>query len=469
MKKILFAPLAVILLASFILIASCEEGNEVVVVKPDSERNITNVSPCIDCGRLICVCCNICFHGPCICCMICPPGECICPPCDECNSPGRCLCVIFSPYKKVDWSWNQYKASHHSHTTNSDGGVTLNAVIEEHYLRGYDILAITDHSEFENHLFTTATGSVNGITQTRFDEMTNGTGRNNRGMMIIPGTSEQRLGGNAEEMNAFWYPHVTFPATSNNWPGWNTTFEYVMSEVQKVNGISFINHPGRTTGGNNTTHVGTRASNNPLNVRTYANRYLAFRNCIGMEVFNREDGDSRNDRILWDNVLKITIPKGKYVWGFANDDSHSNNAIGVNMNMLLMPESNLDNIKSAMMNGYFYMTARTGHHEGVVVSRSSQLPFPKITNIEISTANLTITINAEECTKIVWIAGGTSGISGDNLAAGGGIIIAEGTTFPATLDLTAIGMPLDELGGYVRANIIGPGGLALTQPFGIRP
>ena len=467
MKKILFTLLAAILLAS--IIVTCKDAG---VFDPNSSRNIVSVNVCIDCSKLICVCCDICHHGPCICCVICPdPAHCTCPPCNECNSPGRCICIIYSPYKNVNWSWYQYKASHHSHTTNSDGSVTLSAVIEEHYLRGYDILTITDHSEFEHHLFTTATESAHGLTAARLAEMTAGAGRANRGMVIVPGTSEQRVGGNAEEINAFWYPEITFqgPPWNNAWVGWSTTFEHVMTKVQNAGGIAFINHPGRTTGGNNTTHVGTRASNNPLNVRTYANRYLAFKNCIGMEIVNREDGDSRNERILWDNVLKITIPQGKYVWGFANDDSHSNNAIGVNINMFLMPENNLANVRSTMMNGNFYMVARTAHHEGVNIPRASTLAFPKITNIEVCNTNLTITIDAEESTRIIWIAGGTSTVSGEDLSAGGGIKIGESTSFPATIALNDLDdISFDEIGAFVRANIIGPGGIAFTQPFGIR-
>ena len=33
--------------------------------------------------------------------------------------------TITSPYENVDWSWNQYKADLHTHTTASDGDNTL--------------------------------------------------------------------------------------------------------------------------------------------------------------------------------------------------------------------------------------------------------------------------------------------------------------------------------------------------------
>ena len=53
--------------------------------------------------------------------------------------------VITSPYADVDWSWQQYKADLHSHTTASDGDDTLKAMTEAEYSYGFDIYAVTDH------------------------------------------------------------------------------------------------------------------------------------------------------------------------------------------------------------------------------------------------------------------------------------------------------------------------------------
>jgi hypothetical protein len=351
---------------------------------------------------------------------------------------------------------------------NSDGGVALSGVIEEHYTRGIDILAVTDHSEFEHFFFSNPVTSRGGITQERWNVIASGSDRNGRGMLIIPNTSEQRVGGQAEEVNAFFYETAWQSGNNfNGLGGWGTNFNRVMTEIQKQNGLAFINHPGRTTGGNVTTILGTNAVNNPLNINNYVGRFMAFQNCVGMEIVNRiTDEDSLNDRIFWDNVNKVTIPQGRYVWGFSNDDSHSNNNIGHNINMFLMPENTLENFRSTMMNGNFYAVARRVRNEGVNLSASNTTfnpvtdPFPAITSITVCQTELTITINATGANKIVWISGVVGERGGTELATKTGTDI-----FPATFALADFE---EELGVFVRANIIGPGGIAFTQPFGIQ-
>ena len=53
--------------------------------------------------------------------------------------------TIKSPYENVDWSWNQYKADLHTHTTASDGDDSLKNMIEANYDYGFDIYAVSDH------------------------------------------------------------------------------------------------------------------------------------------------------------------------------------------------------------------------------------------------------------------------------------------------------------------------------------
>jgi hypothetical protein len=341
-------------------------------------------------------------------------------------------------------------------------------MIEEHYTRGIDILAVTDHSEYEHFFFSNAVTSRNGITQARANEIASGAGRNGRGMLIIPNTSEQRVGGNAEEVNAFFYTTAWQAGTNfNGLGGWSTNFNLVMTQIQNQNGLALVNHPGRTTGGNATSAMGPISVNNPLNIIMYTERFMAFPNCVGMEIVNRiTDEDSLNDRIFWDNVNKITIPQGRYVWGFSNDDSHSNANIGHNLNIFLMPENTIANFRSTMMNGNFYAVARRLINEDVNRSASNTTfhpvndPFPAITSIVVCQTDLTITINATGANKIVWISGVVGTPGGTELATETGADI-----FPA---IFALADHEAELGVFVRANIIGPGGIAFTQPFGIK-
>jgi hypothetical protein len=365
-----------------------------------------------------------------------------------CISTGRSgQFTIVSPYRNVDWNtFNQYKAALHTHTTNSDGGVPLNTVIETHYSQGFDILAITDHNyEFDvgraNNRWQPFTAdwvnAPNGLSQARFDEISSGAGRNGRGMLQIPYTSEIACW--PDEFNAFFFDG-SFRGGNNNL---RNTLR--IADQNPMGSLTFINHPGRATGAVGNSGEGADASNDPYFINKYANLFLEFPSLVGMEIFNRQDRDSEFDRILWDNILRVTIPQGKYVWGFANDDSHSLREIGINWNVFVMNENTLDSFRDAMKNGNFYMIARVAKFERDTDDMGTG-PVPVINNIVVDENRLNISITAENYDVIQWIY--------DNR------IIHQG-------DAINLARNSRRIGSYIRAVIIGPGGVALTQPFGL--
>jgi len=445
MKKLFFKSLTALLLAIVFLFASCS-GEQV------------------NCVGICDASCSICF------CLGCNQVEadCICAfdACDICNN-NNCVCVIISPYKGVIWTWNQYKAALHTHTNNSDGNATLSQVIEEYYTKGIDILAITDHnivtgSSWRQHFtdnWLADSATPNGLTAERRNEILAGVGRSNRGMLEIPYTAE--VAAWPCEFNAFFNYNIQFT-------GGNNALRTAIDRANATNSIMFINHPGRSTGGNDPSSWGRRASNEPATISKYVNLFLEFPNLVGMEIVNRvNDSDSRHDRVLWDNILRTTLNKGRFVWGFSNDDSHSNTNAGHNFNMFIMPENTLENVRNTFINGNFYAVARRVHVEEVLHTLSDNqardmlgagTPFPSITSIEVCLVNLTITINAENANKIVWISDGVE------------IITETGVSFPQTLSIYdfATNSFEDGIGHYVRANIIGSGGIAFTQPFAIQ-
>ena len=367
-----------------------------------------------------------------------------------CASIGQSGLTIESPYSEVDWSsFGQYKAALHAHTTNSDGGVVFNQVIEEHYRQDFDILAITDH----NYEFNDSRGrrwqpftrdwisAPNGITQDRFDEIIAGAGRNERGMLMIPYSTE--IACMSDEFNAFFFD-IEYRSRNNNL---RATLR--AADENPMKSLTFINHPGRATGAVGNRGEGADASNDNYNIRKYADLYLEFSSFVGMEIFNRRDGDSEFDRILWDNVLKVTVPQGKYVWGFANDDSHSNREIGINFNMFVMRENTLDSFRDAMTNGNFYAVARVAKFE-LGDDDLREGPVPVIKNIDITKSN--ITIAAENYDVIRWVYGNT--------------VIHTGDKINLSRYTKKIGLN-ESSASYIRAVVIGQGGVALTQPFGV--
>ncbi|MCL2742065.1 MAG: hypothetical protein FWE70_08195, partial [Oscillospiraceae bacterium] len=341
--------------------------------------------------------------------------------------------VVDSPYSTVDWAaWEQCKVGLHVHTKNSDGADTLAEMIEEHYRKGYDILAITDH----NFLTSDWIGDPGGLANARFGEILLGTDRGGRGMLQIPLTIEQSV---HHHLNTFFTDYV-------NPNGPSASLEASIQAAADQGGISHINHPGRYTGGEALWEAGEAASNKPENIERYAAIFLENPTCVGMEIINKQDGESYSDRILWDNVLMRTVPEGRYVWGFSNDDAHSASAVGYSYNVMLMPAVGLDGFRAAMEGGSFYAVARVARREQVGRGRMDSFPEPRMTSVIVDGGAGSITIGTEHVESVEWVA------DGKVIHVGGTIYLYE---------------HMDEISCYVRANLIGTNGVAFTQPFGV--
>lgn len=358
------------------------------------------------------------------------------------------LYSITSPYAQVDWdSFGQYKADFHAHSTNSDGGVLTRDTVEDHYAKGYDILSMTDHNYLTTRWSETDKGAMDAE---REEEIVAGVGRDGRGMLDIYEADEQSV---VDHINSFF-------ANFNNTAG--ATMAKTIAAVQDAGGITHINHPGRYTGGKKGGEDGIAASNNPATVKKYVDLFMAYDSCVGMEIINKIDNESRCDRILWDNILQQTMPKGRFVWGFSNDDTHSLNATGYSFNMMLLPELSQEETRNAMETGAFYAVSRVSRLDGInanlpdgrVMPSSGnddtlyllEQTTPSITDIEVDEKENAITITGDNYDKIEWIADGQ--------------VIATGET----LDLNDYE---DEIGSYVRAQLKSETGIAFTQPFGV--
>ncbi len=360
------------------------------------------------------------------------------------NGKGVLDFTINNPYASVNWStFNQYKADFHAHSNESDGSPQPAETVEEHYKKGFDILALTDHNVLNTTWNRKDDPTGNGrtyLTDERLAEITAGTDRDGRGMVAIPNSDEQSL---SDHLNTFF-------TSFNNESG--ATLESNIAKTQELGGICHINHPGRYTGGSNTSNNGAdgeAASNNPETVKKYVDLFTKYSACVGMEIINKLDGDSYSDRILWDNILEQTMPQGRFVWGFSNDDTHSNAATGHSYNMMLMPSNTPTNVRAAMENGTFYASAKVAKREGYTVTDYATINDyqpPVITNIEVDQAEDTITIEGDLYHTIEWIADGE--------------VIATGNT----IDLNDYE---GKVNSYVRAQLKGDEGISFTQPFGL--
>lgn len=350
------------------------------------------------------------------------------------TTSGKLNYVISNPYETVDWStFGQFKANFHSHTTESDGAHTPKEMIEDAYAKDFDIFVLSDHN-FTSTTYDRQDRNLDWyLTPERGAEIASGVGRDGRGMINIPYSNEQSV---KDHLNTFW-------ADFNNES--NATLESKIAMAQELGGISHISHPGRYTGARRMSfEEGAIVSSDPQVVGKYVDLFMKYPSCVGMEIINKKDGDSISDRILWDNILKKTMPE-RPVWGFSNDDTHSMENTGFSFNMMLMPENNLDEVRYSMENGTFYAVALISKRE-LGVDFVAEGPFPVISNIEVDQSENTITITGENYEVIEWIADGE--------------IIATGNT----IDLNHFE---DKVNNYIRAQLKGPGGISFTQPFGL--
>ncbi|MCL2225057.1 MAG: dockerin type I domain-containing protein [Defluviitaleaceae bacterium] len=457
---------------------------------------------------------------------------------------------IQSPYEAVCWdNWFQFRASHHTHTRRSDGRGWMRETVVDHFNRGYDILAITDHS-----VVCTGDWAVNppitpphldwwqpmqwndprnNMSELDRDAILDGTWSPGLAGRVLPTVSEGTAAGGrtpilAHEASHFAVTHgwmrpqmrdilglppgqpnigmLPVPMSSepsyahhdiltywfNYTPNYGRSETWIFNRVEELGGLAVLPHIGRYTcfhtprcplsGGSMCQHAGGRghiaASNMPREVNRYVDWFRRFPALIGMEAFNRADGETQSDRILWDNILLQLMPEGIPVWGFANDDSHAMNHTGLGWNMMLMPSLTDENHRTSMETGAFYMVSRIHRGLGVNEERSTSAGnswhFPLHTRQapaihRIAVDGQRITIDGVNYDEIIWITGNPFRAQG-SINQGGGVIIETGNT----IDLSQVGRYV--WGNYIRAVLIcrtphginiNSHGVALTQPFGI--
>ena len=356
--------------------------------------------------------------------------------------------TITNPYETVDWdTWNTYKAMLHTHSLYSDGYLDITEVVEEYYRQDYDILAVTDHGVV-NQGWDTVPDMIDLVSYNqyiknlkpldaeRYAEITSGADRDGRGMLDVPmGVEMNALVVRKNHVNGF------FCGYGQGVLGKEEDYETVIAGTEAAGGLSFINHPGDFY---NVTSDISRCYD-PENLRDWANIYMKYESCVGLEVFNEHDTVSKYDRIIWDNLLMYTIPRGRNIWCYGNDDAHTYVAMGLNANMMIMPENTVEALRTAMENGTSFACSVHGRYENGDDFHGDG-NYAHVNRIDIDEDNdiIAVSVTSESEYTVEWVADGK--------------VIATGDTIKLR-DYT------EEIGSYVRFQIKNAGGLLLSQPF----
>ncbi len=352
---------------------------------------------------------------------------------------------IYSPYSEVDWKvWSSYKGNLHTHSTASDAGTDFADMIEAHYARDYDILAMTDHGII-NHgwnlppkrtvfSFQSIIKKPGYLTDERYHEILTGADRNGRGMLDVKECIELN---NAVITKS----HVNgyFTDVGQGKKGRENDFERPVKAVEASGGISHINHPGDWI----ESYIDSSNAKKPENVNFFADIFKKYATCLGMEVFNRIDIDTCADRILWDELLRTVIPFGRNVFGFGHSDAHLLSDIDSAFGTYVMKANTIADLRHCMETGAFFALSRYAKSE-LGDNFTAYGDYPKVTRITVDDENDVISISGINFNKIQWIADGE--------------IIAEGDTIH-------LREHSNEISCYVRAQLTGDGGVCLTQAF----
>ncbi|MCL2281808.1 MAG: hypothetical protein FWC26_00650, partial [Fibromonadales bacterium] len=428
--------------------------------------------------------------------------------------------IITNPYEGVDFS-KQYKAGLHNHSTYSDAEDTRWNMIMDAYRKGFSVFTFNDHNyvtpawDEEGYEVVSSKTSPGGFYYKRCETYVECSAWKGVKMLttqekqaIEAGTHEVELQGAqisyrkagqggmiglsyTNEQTTWWDDHI-----NSYWADFNRTTQplgqrgtaktisaEVVSKVQELGGVTVLNHPGRATKAVDeayTVTVANSISSRPDTIKKYSDILKAYPSALGIEIINKLDGESRSDRILWDNLLKDIMPS-RQVCGFSSDDAHYAGAIGYSYDILLMPsgaELNEANVRTSMENCAFLAFAHVAHRENINKGVTEtpqpnenmlQKPRPEITDIVVSGSTITIEArsvmpNGSESSDpvtIQWIAGIPGQLPTDGNLIAGGNIIHEG----ATLDLDAVS---GKFKNYVRANVKNSNGIIFVQPFGIK-
>ncbi len=374
---------------------------------------------------------------------------------------------IKNPYENVisliENGKNHYKTNLHTHSTYSDANDTMTQMIMGFYDNDFDIVAFAEHGilgkpwneepthiPFFNFQYLWH-GKRSFLTEEQYREIKAGTYKTEkntrtkaRGLQDVP---------DAIECNMFTIMknHVNGYFTDNAYEGvqgLEFDYEIPLSLIEKSGGISHINHPTDLL----QARKRPECAKVPENIEFFADLLRKYKSCMGIEVLNMYDKPNRSDRILWDELLKALIPEGRTVLGFANSDAHQVDQIDTAFMDFILPEYSLSNLRRSMEKGEFFSVARYAKNE-LGEDFKGEGPVPQVISLNVNEKEQEISLCGVNCHTIEWIADGEV-IQCDKTDGDGKTV--------STIKLSDYD---DKISCYVRAQMLGRGGICLTQAF----
>ena len=381
-------------------------------------------------------------------------------------------------------------------------------MVERHYELGFDIHAVSDHgtvnySWIENNSYDATIKLIMMVKEGKSSIVVPGlagvaaNGKNytvdtvdgdeyysqedGKAMLRVPFANEQNPTSlNNAHVNTFFvdFGHGRLGGTSD--------YESVISAVDELGGVSVINHPGEYTSARDEllTSEAYEEGKYGYYIDKFENILVNNDSCLGIDINSKGDSRTRFDRKLWDTMLSDLAPAGRNVYAIASTDAHNLKIVDSGYVVALMPELTSAALKDCLLSGNFFAQScyvgnvdelqaysaallasddatanAVGQAMKEVADQSlaeiakgdsgSQYKFAEgatcvtVNEIAVDDAEDSITVTADDALYIRWISDGK--------------VVAEG----ATIDLDEC----ENIGSYVRAEIISEGAVTYTQAF----
>lgn len=383
---------------------------------------------------------------------------------------------IVSPYEDIIWEGENahtaYKGNLHTHSTVSDASVDYPEMIKEYYNQGYDFLAMTDHgvtgkawnekqAQLPLYLYQYITGhTVTKLTDEEFIGITTGTYPlydgtiRGTGMTCVTGGNElSNMTLTKSHVNGFFLPE----GVGNGYAGKENGYKESIAFIDRHGGLSHINHPGDWL----ETNVDINNVYDEDAIDMFSDILLTYDSCLGMEVFNEDNGPTNYDRILWDNLLMSVLPYGRSVIGFSNSDAHDLEHVDTSFSIYMMDDNSVESVKETMQNGAFFPVTRRLKGNNIIGpaneidARNTDIPYPMYDSVVVDGHK--VTVKVKDCNKLQWIANGKVIYSLD--------VTPDMYGKEITIDLDTIDGAEEFL--YIRCELFGKGGICLTQALAI--